>query len=304
MSLPVRSKKMAVLRQSSARSAAAGHLVQKWSASASWQSGFSVRQTRGPGRIGRPRRLLVARSACARTAAPTRPQRLTLQARPKPPSPAPGRAGHAGLVAPGQAARCSASSRAQLDIAFQNDLPVPAVLELARHRRRSRRPSRCPRSRRSRRAPRRPSPLRCAVPGPSLCDLRLLGDGQARPSRPLALVVEESAPPTVDRDEVLLIEDWRLDADGTAVTPGSWSRQDAWSDLPIPSTASSAPDISSAQPAAPQASLHQWLPTRRHCGQNRRSRGPGDGAGRRAGRALFCPQQRGGAGAGRPGRRP
>jgi FtsP/CotA-like multicopper oxidase with cupredoxin domain len=61
-------------------------------------------------------------------------------------------------------------------------------------------------------------PLRYA--GTLLCDLRLLGDGQERPSRPLALVVQESDPVTVDRDEVILIEDWRLRSDGTAVAPG------------------------------------------------------------------------------------
>jgi FtsP/CotA-like multicopper oxidase with cupredoxin domain len=61
-------------------------------------------------------------------------------------------------------------------------------------------------------------PLRYA--GTLLCDLRLLGDGQERPSRPLALVVQESDPVTVDRDEVLLIEDWRLRSDGTAIAPG------------------------------------------------------------------------------------
>jgi FtsP/CotA-like multicopper oxidase with cupredoxin domain len=61
-------------------------------------------------------------------------------------------------------------------------------------------------------------PLRYA--GTLLCDLRLLGDGQERPSRPLALVVQESDPVTVDRDEVILIEDWRLRSDGSAIAPG------------------------------------------------------------------------------------
>jgi FtsP/CotA-like multicopper oxidase with cupredoxin domain len=56
--------------------------------------------------------------------------------------------------------------------------------------------------------------------GTFLCDLRLLGDGQARPSRALALVVEESEPVAVDRDQVFLIEDWRLRPDGTAIAPG------------------------------------------------------------------------------------
>jgi FtsP/CotA-like multicopper oxidase with cupredoxin domain len=61
-------------------------------------------------------------------------------------------------------------------------------------------------------------PLRHA--GTLMCDLRLLGDGQARPSRARALIVGESEAVAVDRDEVLLIEDWRLRPDGTAIAPG------------------------------------------------------------------------------------
>ena len=61
-------------------------------------------------------------------------------------------------------------------------------------------------------------PLRYA--GTFWCDLRLLGDGQARPSRARALVVGESEAVTVDRDEVFLIEDWRLRPDSTAIAPG------------------------------------------------------------------------------------
>ena len=61
-------------------------------------------------------------------------------------------------------------------------------------------------------------PLRQA--GTFLCDLRLLGDGAGRPSRRARLIVGESEPVTVDRDEVLLIEDWRLRPDGTAIAPG------------------------------------------------------------------------------------
>ncbi len=61
-------------------------------------------------------------------------------------------------------------------------------------------------------------PLRHA--GTLLCDLRLLGDGQARPLPARALVVGESEPIAVDRDEVFLIEDWRLRPDGTAIAPG------------------------------------------------------------------------------------
>jgi FtsP/CotA-like multicopper oxidase with cupredoxin domain len=62
-------------------------------------------------------------------------------------------------------------------------------------------------------------PLRHA--GTFLCDLRLLGDGQARPSPARALVVQESEPVAVDRDEVVLVEDWRLRPDDSAAAPGA-----------------------------------------------------------------------------------
>ena len=61
-------------------------------------------------------------------------------------------------------------------------------------------------------------PLRHA--GTLLCDLALLGDGQARPSRARAVVVRETEAIAVDRDEVFLVEDWRLRPDGTAIAPG------------------------------------------------------------------------------------
>ena len=48
-------------------------------------------------------------------------------------------------------------------------------------------------------------PLRHA--GTFLCDLALLGDGAARPTRGLPLIVTESETVAVDRDEVVLIED-------------------------------------------------------------------------------------------------
>jgi FtsP/CotA-like multicopper oxidase with cupredoxin domain len=56
--------------------------------------------------------------------------------------------------------------------------------------------------------------------GTFLLDGRLSNEGGAHPLLPRALVVEESKPPQTDRDEVLLIEDWRLKADGTALMPG------------------------------------------------------------------------------------
>ena len=49
----------------------------------------------------------------------------------------------------------------------------------------------------------------------------MLGDGRAQPTRGLPLIVAEREPLAVDRDETLLIEDWQLRADGTAVAPGT-----------------------------------------------------------------------------------
>jgi FtsP/CotA-like multicopper oxidase with cupredoxin domain len=62
-------------------------------------------------------------------------------------------------------------------------------------------------------------PLRHA--GTFMCDLRLLGDGQPMPLPARALVVQESEAVAIDRDEVVLIEDWRLRPDGSAMAPGS-----------------------------------------------------------------------------------
>jgi FtsP/CotA-like multicopper oxidase with cupredoxin domain len=62
-------------------------------------------------------------------------------------------------------------------------------------------------------------PLRHA--GTLMCDLRLLGDGQARPLPVRAIIVAETEPVAADRDEVFLIEDWRLRPDGSALAPGA-----------------------------------------------------------------------------------
>src|SRR6266516_583829 len=56
--------------------------------------------------------------------------------------------------------------------------------------------------------------------GTLMYDLRLLGDGQVRPSPARALIVREGEPVAVDRDEIFLFEDWRLRADGSAIAPG------------------------------------------------------------------------------------
>ncbi len=59
-------------------------------------------------------------------------------------------------------------------------------------------------------------PLRHA--GTLFGDLALFAEG---PSHALPLIVEENETRPVDRDEVVLIEDYRLRPDGTAVSPGS-----------------------------------------------------------------------------------
>ena len=107
----------------------------------------------------------------------------------------------------------------ELEITLQNELPVPAVLNWHGI---DGVPAAEPLAARVPLTPEAKEsfvvPLRYA--GTFLCDLRLLGDGQPRPSGARALVVQESDPITIDRDEVLLIEDWRLRADGTAIAPG------------------------------------------------------------------------------------
>ena len=97
----------------------------------------------------------------------------------------------------------------QLEVTLENDLPVPVVLNWHGI---DGAPAAEPLAPRPPLAPGAKDtfvlPLRHA--GTFLCDLRLLGDGQARPSPARALVVGESEPVGVDRDEVVLIEDWRL----------------------------------------------------------------------------------------------
>jgi len=106
-----------------------------------------------------------------------------------------------------------------VEIAFGNDLPVPAVLNW---RGIDGAPAAEPLTARPPLASggRETLPLPLRHAGTFLCDLSLLGDGQPQPSRARALVVRESEAIAVDRDEVLLIEDWQVRADGTAVAPG------------------------------------------------------------------------------------
>jgi FtsP/CotA-like multicopper oxidase with cupredoxin domain len=107
-----------------------------------------------------------------------------------------------------------------LDIAFGNELPVPVALNW---RGIDGVPAAEPLTARSPLAGGGKDtlqlPLRHA--GTFLCESGLLGDGQAHPSRPRPLIVREAETVAVDRDEVLLIEDWRVRPDGTATAPGT-----------------------------------------------------------------------------------
>jgi FtsP/CotA-like multicopper oxidase with cupredoxin domain len=156
----------------------------------------------------------------AMAAAQTRPS-LTLQAKPGMAAFRPGQPNTAiwSLLGPVPESGLRFRRGDQLETTLANELPIPVALNwrgldgvpsaeplLAR-------PPVAPGTRES-----FVIPLRHA--GTLLCDLRLLGDGQALPSPARALVVGESEAVEVDRDEVFLIEDWRLRPDGTVIAPG------------------------------------------------------------------------------------
>jgi FtsP/CotA-like multicopper oxidase with cupredoxin domain len=106
-----------------------------------------------------------------------------------------------------------------LEIGLANDLPIPAVLSwrgfngAAGAEPLTGRPPTTPGGKDTFQIP-----LRHA--GTYLCDAKLLVDGQAWPSRARPLLVAENERVVVDNDEICLIEDWRLRADGTAIAPG------------------------------------------------------------------------------------
>jgi FtsP/CotA-like multicopper oxidase with cupredoxin domain len=68
-------------------------------------------------------------------------------------------------------------------------------------------------------------PLRHA--GTFLCDMSVFANQNALPARGQPMVVAESEPVSVDRDEVLLVEEWRLRADGTAAVAGTDANETA-----------------------------------------------------------------------------
>ena len=63
--------------------------------------------------------------------------------------------------------------------------------------------------------------------GTLMAGLRLFDDVLKPPARPLPIIVGEAEPVAVDRDELYLIEDWRLAADGTAIPPGAAGGSDS-----------------------------------------------------------------------------
>jgi FtsP/CotA-like multicopper oxidase with cupredoxin domain len=108
-------------------------------------------------------------------------------------------------------------------VIFRNDLPIPALLDwrgldgaVAAEPLTTARPPIPPGGEAS-------FTILLRRAGTLFCDLRLLGDGQALPTRPFPVVVEDSEP-IADRDEVFLVEDWRLKPDGVACAPGIEAR--------------------------------------------------------------------------------
>jgi len=105
------------------------------------------------------------------------------------------------------------------EVVFRNDLPVPLApvwYGLS---------APTPADPLRGRAPAPPSTTETSIisvanAGTLLADFRLFEDGQKQPARPLPVVAAETSQVAVDRDEVLLIEEWRLRPDGTALPPG------------------------------------------------------------------------------------
>jgi FtsP/CotA-like multicopper oxidase with cupredoxin domain len=106
----------------------------------------------------------------------------------------------------------------RVEIALQNDLPVPIALNLRGVDGNS---TVEPLTARSPLAAGGKTTLSVSLrhAGSYLCDIRLLADG-AGASRSIPLLVEEAGAIS-DRDEIFLVEDWRIRPDGTAVAPGS-----------------------------------------------------------------------------------
>ncbi|WP_028155919.1 multicopper oxidase family protein [Bradyrhizobium japonicum] len=154
-------------------------------------------------------------------AAPAVTAQLALQARPATLALRPGRpatpiwelaaVSHIGNVRLKRGDRC--------EVVFRNDLPVPLAPvwyglngPAAADPLRGRTPT----------APDVTETSIVSIPnaGTLAADFRLFEDGLKLPARPLPIIAGETNRVAVDRDEVLLIEEWRLRPDGTALPPG------------------------------------------------------------------------------------
>jgi FtsP/CotA-like multicopper oxidase with cupredoxin domain len=218
MGRPVRSKKMAVSEPPDVPQAQLDMASGKWSASIMADRIFRLDRRELVAGLGA---VALSPAAMLRIAAAQGRPSLMLQAKAGVIALRPGEANTPiwSLLSPTPERDISFKRGDELEITLGNGLPVPTILNwhgidgvpaaepLAA------------------RAPLSPGakdtllvPLRHA--GTFMCDLRLLGDGQARPLSARALVVGEKEAITVDRDEVFLIEDWRLRPDGTAIAPG------------------------------------------------------------------------------------
>ena len=166
---------------------------------------FPLESTRTDGRIGRcrPRPDVVRQPGAAQG----RPRVGTCEARPIASPCRPGAPAYSGLVAgkARPAVQARRHRRIGLGTAFQVPWPCSTGAESMAPRQLEPLTGRRP----LRKASRTQMPLRHA--GTFLCDLGLLGDGQATADRARTpLIVRESEPVAVDRDEVLLIEEWRV----------------------------------------------------------------------------------------------
>ncbi|SCB36858.1 Multicopper oxidase with three cupredoxin domains (includes cell division protein FtsP and spore coat protein CotA) [Bradyrhizobium yuanmingense] len=104
-------------------------------------------------------------------------------------------------------------------VVFSNNLPVPiAPVWYSLHAPMAADPLRG-------RAPAAPDATETSIisvpnAGTLLADFRLFEHRLQQPARALPIIVAETGPVAVDRDELLLIQEWRLRPDGTAVPPG------------------------------------------------------------------------------------
>jgi FtsP/CotA-like multicopper oxidase with cupredoxin domain len=123
------------------------------------------------------------------------------------------------LVGPAPTTALRFDAGSQLEISLGNELPVPIALNW---RGLDGVPGVEPLTAQAPVPPGGKAILRAGLrrAGTSICDVRLLGDGANLPSRPLPVVIEEGVRVPVDRDQVILVEDFRLRDDGTALAPG------------------------------------------------------------------------------------